>query len=411
LENEHFDLKSNYMEINTNPQKIQEVLQRGVKDIVEREHLEEQMKSGKQLRIKLGIDPTAADLHLGHSVVLRKLAQFQELGHKAVLIIGDFTTRIGDPSGRTNTRKPLTEEEIKQNMKSYIDQASMVIDIKSAEIHYNGEWYEQKPMSFLMDLAGRFTVARMLDREDFQNRIKQGLDVSLLELLYPLLQGYDSVACKADVELGGYDQRLNVLFARRVQKKFNMEEQDVLTVPLLVGTDGEKKMSKSVGNYIRLTEEPKKMYAQLMTIPDSLMWNYFELLTVKPKSEIDCLKTEVADSKKHPRDVKMALAGEIVAGYRNQGAAEEAKEEFINVAQLGALPSDIPVVKAPYGEANILDFLVSISAAPSKSEAKRLVIQNGVRIDDVVRNEWRDVVAVKRGQVVQIGKNKFFRIG
>jgi tyrosyl-tRNA synthetase len=411
LEIGRFNLKSNYMEINTSPQKIQEVLKRGVEDIVDQEHLEKQMKSGKQLRIKLGIDPTAADLHLGHSVVLRKLAQFQELGHKAVLIIGDFTTRIGDPSGRTNTRKPLTEEEIKQNMKNYIDQASMVIDIKAAEIHYNGEWYGSKPMSFLMDLAGRFTVARMLDREDFQKRIKQGLDVSLLELLYPLLQGYDSVACKADVELGGYDQRLNVLFARRVQKKFGIDEQDVLTVPLLIGTDGEKKMSKSLGNYISLTEEPKKMYTQMMAVPDTLMWNYFELLTARPKVGIDDLKKEVAGAKKHPRDVKMMLAEEIIAGYHGQIAADKAREEFINVAQLGALPSDVPVARVAGRKLNILDLLVKIMAVSSKSEAKRLVVQNGVKIDGFVKNDWREVVATKEGQVVQIGKNKFFRIG
>jgi len=229
------------MEINTDSYKIKEVMERGVEGIFEGVSLQEKMQSGRQLRIKMGIDPTAPDIHLGHGVGLRKLAQFQKLGHKAVLIIGDFTTLIGDPSGRTTSRPRLTQEQIRNNTKDYIKQAAKVIDINTAEIHYNSEWFGNKSMSFLMDLAGRFTVARLIEREDFQKRLKKGFDVSILELLYPLLQGYDSVAVKADVELGGHDQWLNLLFGRKVQRAFGQPEQDIITVPLLIGIDGVKK--------------------------------------------------------------------------------------------------------------------------------------------------------------------------
>ena len=399
------------MEINTNPQKIKEVLGRGVEEIVDKNHLEEQMGSGRQLRVKFGIDPTAPDIHLGHAVGLRKLRQFQDLGHRAVLIVGDFTTLIGDPSGRTTSRPPLNEAQIRDNMKDYISQASKVIDTKKAEIHYNSEWFKEKTMAFLMDLAGRFTVARLIEREDFQKRLKEGLDVSMLELLYPLLQAYDSVACRADVEIGGYDQRLNFLFTRRAQKKFGQEEQDILMAPLLIGIDGSKKMSKSVGNYIRLTEEPKKMYSQLMAVPDNLMWSYFELLTDLPKEEIDALKKEVLENKSHPRDVKMRLASEIVALYRGADADRLAKEEFVRVAQHGELPSEIPSVKVGKNEIGIIDLLVLARVAGSKSEAKRLVAQNGVRFDNIVKSDWKEMIKVKKGQIVQVGKNRFFRIG
>ena len=332
------------MDINTDPQKISELLGRGVEDVIDKENLAKKLASGKQLRIKLGIDPTAADLHLGHSVVLRKLAQFQELGHKAILIIGDFTTLIGDPSGRTSSRPALTPEQIRDNMKDYINQASKVIDIDKAEVRYNSEWFGSKPMSFLMDLAGRFTVARLIEREDFQKRLKEGLDVTMLELLYPLLQGYDSVATGADVELGGYDQRLNLLFGRKVQRAFGQAEQDIVTVPLLIGTDGVKKMSKSVGNYVPIGEEPAKMFTHIMAVPDSLMWVYFELLTVVPKKEIEVLKVDVEKERKHPRDVKMDLAQQIVSMFHDKKVADFAKEEFIRVAKEGKLPTDIPAV-------------------------------------------------------------------
>ena len=398
------------MEINANPQKIKETLERGVEEIVDKNHLEKQMNSGKQLRIKFGIDPTAPDIHLGHAVGLRKLRQFQDLGHKAVLIVGDFTTLIGDPSGRTTSRPPLNEAQIRDNMKDYISQASKVIDVKKAEIHCNSEWFKKEPMSFLMDLASRFTVARLIEREDFQKRLKEGTDVSMLELLYPMLQAYDSVACRADIEIGGYDQRLNFLFTRRAQKKFGQDEQDILMVPLLIGIDGSKKMSKSVGNYIRLDEEGNKMFTQLMAVPDSQMWNYFELLTDRPKKEIENLKEEILENKKHPRDAKMEMALEIVSMYRGAEASKSAKEEFVSVTQRGELPSDISSVETGEKEINILDLLVKAGVAASKSEAKRLVVQNGVRLDGEVKNDWKETLKTKKGQIVQVGKSRFFKL-
>ncbi len=398
------------MKINADPEKISELLCRGVKMFFEETDLKKKIKSGKQLRIKLGIDPTAADLHLGHAVVLRKLRQFQDLGHKAVLIIGDFTTLIGDPSGRTASRPQLTQQQIRDNMKDYINQAAKVIDIEKAEIHYNSEWFGQKPMSFLMDLAGRFTVARLIEREDFQKRLKAGLDVSMLELLYPLLQGYDSVAIDADVELGGYDQCLNLLFGRKVQRALGKPEQNVLMVPLLIGIDGEKKMSKSVGNYVGLDEKPAKMFAKTMKISDDSMWDYFELLTDIPQAEVDNLKVDVNKKRVNPRDVKIKLAHKIVSIFYNKKEVDFAQEEFVRVAQEGSLPSDIPAVEIKDKSLNIPDLLIALGAVKSKGEARRLCDQGGVKIGGAVKNNWQEAVEIKSGTIVQIGKSKFFKI-
>lgn len=398
------------MEINTDPQKIKEVMERGVEGVFESATLLEKMKSGRQLRIKMGIDPTAPDIHLGHSVGLRKLAQFQELGHKAVLIIGDFTTLIGDPSGRTTSRPPLTPEQIRDNMKDYIKQAAKVIDIDAAEVHYNSEWFGEKPMSFLMDLAGRFTVARLIERDDFQKRLKGGFDVSMLELLYPLLQGYDSVAIKADVELGGHDQWLNLLFGRKVQRVFGQSEQDVMTVPLLIGIDGVKKMSKSVGNYIKIDEEPVQMFDKIMQIGDELMWNYFELLTDISREEIEKNKAAVKSEQIHPRDVKKQLAKRIVEIYHDPEVAEKAMQEFVSVKQQGNLPANIPTVTITEKTINIVDLVAATRAMASKSEARRLVAQNGVKIDNTVKSDIKEMIEIRPGQLIQIGKNKFFKI-
>lgn len=398
------------MKINTDPEKIKELLYRGVAMSFEEADLKEKLKSGKRLRVKLGIDPTAADLHLGHAVVLRKLRQFQDLGHKAVLIIGDFTTLIGDPSGRTASRPSLTLEQIRDNMKDYIKQAAKVVDIEKAEIHYNSEWFGEKPMSFLMDLAGRFTVARLIEREDFQKRLKEGLDVSMLELLYPLLQGYDSVAVDADIELGGYDQCLNLLFGRKVQRAFGKPEQNVLMVPLLIGLDGEKKMSKSVGNYVGLDENPGQMYSKVMKIADDLAQNYFELLTDIPQEEIDSLISKVKNGVIHPRDAKMKLAHKIVSVFYDKEKADFAQDEFIRVAREGNLPSDIPVVEIKEESLNIPDLLAALGAVKSKGDARRLCGQRGVKIDSQPKNDWQETVKIKSGMIVQIGKNKFFKV-
>lgn len=398
------------METDIDLQKIKEVLERGAEETINKDNLAKRLVSGKRLRVKLGIDPTASDLHLGHSVVLRKLKQFQQMGHVAVLIIGDFTSLIGDPSGRTTSRPQLTAAQIKDNMKDYINQAAKIIDVKSAEIHYNSEWFGKEPMSFLMDLASRFTVARLIEREDFQKRLKDGLDVSMLELLYPLLQGYDSVAINADVELGGYDQRLNLLFGRKVQRAFGQPEQDIMTVPLLIGTDGEKKMSKSVGNYIRIAEEPNKMFEQLMNVQDSQIWEYLSLLTDTPQAEIRRLKKEVESGAIHPRDAKMIMASGVVEIYQGAKSAKAAQEEFINVTREGKLPSDIASVKMGCEEIGILDFMTAIGAAPSNSEAKRLIVQKSLLIDDIRHEDWKERIIPKEGQIVKVGKKKIFKI-
>jgi len=398
------------MDINTDPLKIKEVLERGAEGVIDKEGLAKKMASGRQLRIKFGIDPTAADIHLGHSVAMRKLAQFQGLGHKAVLIIGEFTALIGDPSGRASSRPLLNPEQIRDNMKNYINQAAKVIDIDKAEIYYNSEWFGQKPMSFLMDLAGRFTVARLIEREDFQKRLKDGVDVSMLELLYPLLQGYDSVAVMADVELGGYDQRLNLLFGRKVQRAFGQAEQDVMMVPLLIGIDGEKKMSKSVGNYIKIDESPARMFTQIMAIPDGLIWNYFELLTDISMADIQAKKETVEKQIVHPRDAKMELAYKIVSIFHDNQAADSARGEFVRVAQEGKLPTEIPSIAIEEKKLGIPDLLVALGAVSSKGEARRLAEQGGVKIDGKVKTDWKEAIDVSSGTVVQIGKSKFFKV-
>jgi len=358
----------------------------------------------------LGIDPTAPDLHLGHAAVLRKLRQFQDLGHQAVLIVGDFTTLIGDPSGRSASRPQIDGAQIRDNMKNYINQAAKVIDVESAEIRYNSEWFSPKPMLFLMDLAKRFTVARLIEREDFQKRLSAGMDVSMLEMLYPLLQGYDSVAVSADVELGGYDQRLNILFGRKVQRSFDLPEQDAVFCPLLPGIDGGKKMSKSAGNYIGLGEKPAEMFGKIMKIADASMWNYFEMLTGIGLPEIQKLESDVESGKQHPRDVKMMLAHKIVSGFNGEGAADSAQKEFIRVAQEGDLPSDIFAAEVKEKSLNIPDLLIALGAVKSKGEARRLCEQGGIKIDGVAKNDWQEMIGVKSGMVAQVGKSKFFKV-
>jgi len=398
------------MEINTNPEKIAGIMSRGVFEAVDRRELEKKLASGKRLRVKLGIDPTAPDLHLGHAAVLRKLRQFQDLGHQAVLIVGDFTTLIGDPSGRSASRPQIDGAQIRDNMKNYINQAAKVIDVESAEIRYNSEWFSPKPMLFLMDLAKRFTVARLIEREDFQKRLSAGMDVSMLEMLYPLLQGYDSVAVSADVELGGYDQRLNILFGRKVQRSFDLPEQDAVFCPLLPGIDGGKKMSKSAGNYIGLGEKPAEMFGKIMKIADASMWNYFEMLTGIGLPEIQKLESDVESGKQHPRDVKMMLAHKIVSGFNGEGAADSAQKEFIRVAQEGDLPSDIFAAEVKEKSLNIPDLLIALGAVKSKGEARRLCEQGGIKIDGVAKNDWQEMIGVKSGMVAQVGKSKFFKV-
>jgi tyrosyl-tRNA synthetase len=391
--------------------KIDELLTRGVEEVIEKEHLAKRLQSGQILRVKLGIDPTAKDLHLGHTVVLRKLRQFQDLGHKAVLIIGDFTATIGDPSGRSEQRPVLTPAQAKVNMKNYLKEAGKVLDLKKTEVRHNSEWYKDKGLPFLMDITSKFTVARITERDDFQKRIKDGRDVSMLEILYPILQGYDSVEVRADVEIGGTDQKFNLLMGRKVQRRYNLPEQDVLTVPLIEGLDGVKKMSKSTGNYIGLSESPQDMFGKLMSIPDDLMYKYFYLLTDEPAEEIqELLPAKHFGIPFNPKAWKEKLALKIVGMYHSQPKAVAAQQAFTNQFSKGELPTDIPTKKIPAGEYSVADLAFMSGLASSKTEARRLLEQNGIKIDQKTAGGEKIKLDGKKEILLQVGKRKFIRL-
>lgn len=397
----------------SNSEQINNLLNRGVAEIIDREHLEKRLGAGDVLRVKLGIDPTAPDLHLGHAVVLRKLAQFQDGGHKAVFIVGDFTAAIGDPSGRSEQRPALTRAEIKKNMESYVKEAGKILDIKKAEVRYNSEWYQNKDASFLMELASKLTIARALERDDFQKRLKEDRDISMLELYYPLMQGYDSVEVRADVELGGTDQKFNLLMGRRVQKKYGLAEQDVLTVPLLEGVDGVRKMSKSLGNYIGVSERPAEMFGKIMSIPDDLMVKYFILLTDVLESEIEQLRKDrlmPQRASRPPKEWKEELALEIVKTYHGNKAAKEAREEFQRIFAEGEAPSQLKEVAISDDKIDAAELLVRTGLVSSKNEARRLVEQQGVRVDGRVVQDVKEEIIVKEGMVVQVGKRRFVKV-
>jgi len=392
-------------------QKIEELLTRGVDEVINRQHLEKRLKSGEKLRVKFGIDPTGSELHLGHSVPFRKLRQFQNLGHKVIFLIGDYTATIGDPSGRSEARKPLAEKQIKNNMKSYINQAGKILNIKKVEIRYNSEWYKKKGALFLLDLTSRFTIARVMERDDFKKRMKEDVDISVLEILYPLMQGYDSVELKADVEIGGRDQKFNFLMGRKVQKRYEQSKQDIIMVPLLEGTDGVRKMSKSYNNYIGLTEDSLKMYGKIMSIPDGVMWKYFRLLTNISVKEIKDMQNKVFPlGILSPKDVKARLAREIVTMYHSKKEAEKAEKEFNRVFKEKRLPTKIPEIKINRKKIDILDLLVKTELVSSKSDAKRLILQGGVKINKKVQEDWKAVVEIKKGLIVQVGKRRFAKI-
>lgn len=384
-----------------NKPSITSITSRGVSDIVVREHLEKSLASGKKLRIKFGIDPTGSTIHLGHAVAFRKLRQFQELGHKIVLIIGDFTAQIGDPSGRSETRKSLTEAEVKANLKTYLSQAGKIFDVKKAEVRYNSEWHKKKGLAAILELARAATIQQVLKREDFQKRIKEDTDISLLETLYPLLQGYDSVAVKADVEIGGTDQMFNLLMGRRVQRHFGMAEQDVLMVPLIEGTDGVKKMSKSYGNYIGVTESAAEMFGKVMAIPDSLIGKYAETLT-----------DLTIESGSDPRGAKLLLAEAIIAEYHGERIANETRNEWVRVFSEGSAPKDIPtlpVSKKDLTSGTIITLMLA-AGIESKSEARRLLSQKSVKIDDVVVIDPESPALMAQGKILKIGKHRFFKV-
>ena len=364
-------------------------------------------QSGKPLRIKLGLDPTAPDLHLGHTVVLNKLRQMQDLGHTVIFLIGDFTSMIGDPSGRNVTRPPLTREQIEENARTYFAQASLVLDAAKTEIRYNSEWCDALGARGMIELSARYTVARILEREDFTKRFKAGTPISVHELLYPLMQGYDSVALRADLELGGTDQKFNLLVGRELQKDYGQEPQCILTMPLLEGLDGVEKMSKSKGNYIGITEPANSMFAKVMSISDLMMWRYYELLSFRPLTEISQFRHEVATGR-NPRDIKVLLAQEIVERFHSRKAAEEALLDFDNRAR-GGIPDDIPEVALSGAPLGIGQLLKQAGLCASTSEALRMVEQNGVRIDGATVSDKG--LKVEAGSfVVQVGKRKFARV-
>lgn len=398
------------MKINTNSQKIEELLTRGVEEIIEKESLIKKLKSGKPLKIKFGIDPTAPDIHLGHAVPLRKLKQFQELGHKIILIIGDFTAQIGDPSGRSETRKPLTKKEVADNLKKYLSQVDKIIDIKKTEIHYNGEWFAKDGVSRLLELSRAGSIQQVLRRADFRKRIDEGCDISLLEALYPLFQGYDSVKVGADVEIGGSDQKFNLLMGRRVQRHYKIPEQDIMTIPLLEGIDGVKKMSKSYGNYIAVDETPNDMFEKIMRLPDNLIAKYFLLCADKSEKEIQKIKTDMERGKLNPRDAKAKLAKEIISLYHRKPAAQKAEKEFNRIFKEKKLPSEMLSIKITAKTINVLDLLVKTKLASSKAEGKRLIEQKGVKIDDKIQDDWRKNISIKSEMIIQVGKRKFAKI-
>jgi len=394
-------------------------LSSGTAEIVPEEDLrakiERSLSSGEPLRVKLGLDPTAPDIHLGHTVVLHKLRQFQDFGHQVILIIGDFTGRIGDPSGKSETRKQLTEEEIARNAATYREQIYKILDPDRTELKYNSEWLSIMRFEDVIRLSANYTVARMLERDDFWKRYHNEDPIGIHEFFYPLMQGYDSVAIKADVELGGTDQKFNLLMGRTLQKEYGQEPQVALMLPILEGLDGKQKMSKSLGNYIGVTDTPKDMFGKTMSITDELIVRYYRLVTPLPEKEVAALETGLAEGTIHPRDAKMKLAREIVALYHGEKAAVEAEEEFKRVFSQGMLPSEIPEFTVAENELENgriwLPKLLSLAnLTTGTSEARRMIQQGAVKIDDVKFEDQDAEVEIVDGMVIRVGKRKFMKI-
>jgi len=363
--------------------------------------------TGVPLRIKLGLDPTAPDIHIGHTVVLNKMRQLQDLGHTVIFLIGDFTSTIGDPSGRNTTRPPLTAEQIKANAETYYKQASLVLDPEKTEIRYNSEWSDPLGARGMIELAAKYTVARMMERNDFHDRFKSGASISVHEFLYPLMQGYDSVVLRSDLELGGTDQRFNLLMGRHLQQEYGQEPQCILTMPLLEGLDGVEKMSKSKNNYIGISEEPNTMFAKVLSISDALMWRWFTLLSFRSEAEIAALKHDV-QAGRNPKDAKVLLAREITARFHSAHAADAAEQDFSNRSK-GGVPDEIPDVRIGGGPLGIGALLKQAGLAPSTSEAGRLIDGGGVRVDSSVVSD-KGLKLEAGTYVVQVGKRKFVRV-
>ncbi len=394
-----------------------EYLKRGVVDLIREEDLRQKLERSRQtrrpLRVKLGADPTAPDLHLGHAVVLRKLRHFQELGHTVIFLIGDFTGMIGDPTGRSVTRPPLSREEIQANAETYKQQVFKILDPERTVIEFNSRWLGALRSEEWIRLTAKVTVAQILERDDFQKRLREGSPISLHELLYPVAQAYDSVMLQADVELGGTDQKFNLLVGRDLQRAFGQEPQVVMTVPLLVGTDGVQKMSKSYGNFIGITEPPEEMYGKIMSISDELMWTYYELLTDVSREDLARWRAEAEAGRVNPRDLKARLARHLVALFHSEEAAHRAEEEFTRVFREKGLPSEIPVFQlgvSPGERLELARLLVHTGLAPSLREARRLIEQGGVHVNGERVTDPRAHIVMKPEFLLQVGKRRFLRV-
>ncbi len=394
-----------------------EIIKRGTVEIVPETELIDKLKSSiennRPLTIKLGLDPTAPDIHLGHTVVLQKLRQFQDLGHQVILILGDFTARIGDPTGKSETRKQLTEEQVMANAKTYERQIFKILDSEKTRVVFNSQWLA--PLNFVqvIELAAKYTLARMLERDDFHKRFKENLPISIHELFYPLMQGYDSVALKADVELGGTDQKFNLLMGRTLQKEYGQKQQVAIMMPILEGLDGIHKMSKSLGNYIGIDEAPREMYGKTMSLPDELMLRYFELVTAVSLEELRAIETGLKNGGLHPRDVKMRLAREIVTQYHDSEQAKAAEEEFKRMFQQKDLPDEVPEFRPSEDmleEVWLPKLMAAAGSVSSTSEARRLIVQGGVKVDGTKIDDPNIIIRPSNGMIIQVGKRKFFQI-
>jgi len=388
-----------------------ERIKRGCDELIVEEDLVEKLRTGRPLRVKLGLDPTAPDLHLGHTVVINKLRHFQELGHTVQFLIGDFTGMIGDPTGKNQTRPPLSREQILENAQTYRAQMSRILDPEKTQVLFNSEWSDKLGAEGMIRLAARYTVARLLERDDFAKRFKAAQPIAVHELLYPLMQGYDSVAMKADVELGGTDQKFNLLVGRELQRHFGQEPQCILTMPLLEGLDGQEKMSKSLGNYVGITEPPQEMFGKLMSVSDERMWRYIELLSFEPMATVRLWRKEVKGGR-NPRDIKVLFASEIVARFHGQPEAEHAHAEFEQRFRHGMLPEHMPAVTlhAPAGGIAVTQLLKQAGLVPSVSEANRMIEQGGVRANGERVSDKALKFVNGDSAVLQVGKRKFARV-
>jgi len=394
-----------------------EYLKKGAAEVIPEEELKQKLensaKAGKPLRVYLGVDPTAPDIHLGHTVVLRKLKHFQDMGHTAIFLIGDFSAMIGDPTGQSETRPPLSPEQVEVNAKTYLAQVYKILDAEKTEVRYNSEWLGKMSSYDVVRLCGHYRLARMLEREDFRSRLENSQPIAVHELLYPLLTAYDAVMLKSDVELGATEQKFNILVHREIQREYELSPQVVFTMPILVGLDGQRKMSKSLGNYVGITEPPAEMFGKMMSIPDELMWSYYELVTDRTRQEIAGLKKDVLDGKLHPMDAKMQLAEEVVSGFQGDEAGRKAAENFQRVFRERRAPEEAPVQKLPVGPAKKLTaLLVELKLVGSKSEAERLIKQRGVEIDETCVEDVRKEIDLSQpGEfLLRAGKKKFVRV-